>query len=110
MLGKTKFGFSLAALVLALMVVSTAKADPLQIITHSGGFQLVGLGNNGNGPVHPDSDVLIGHAGSALITLDSAGGNFTAVINRLTFLPAFTGFGSGGTYQFSFSQLLTVNG
>jgi len=110
MLGKTNFGLSLAALVLALMVGAPAKADPLQIITQSGGFRLVGLGNNGNGPVHPNSDLLIGHAGSASNTLDSSGGNFTAVVNQLTFLPAFTGFGSGGTYQFSFSQLLTVNG
>jgi PEP-CTERM motif len=110
MLGKTKLGLSLAILVLALMVVPTANADPLQIITQSGGFQLVGLGNNGNGPVHPNSDTLIGHAGSDSNTLDSSGGDFTGVINRLTFLPAFTGFGSGGTYQFSFSQLLTVNG
>ena len=110
MLGKTKIGLSLAAIVLVLMVVTTANADPLQIVTQSGGFQLFGLGNNGNGPVLKDSDVLIGHPGSASHTLDSSGGSFTTVINSLTFLPAFTGFGSGGTYQINFSQLLTVNG
>jgi hypothetical protein len=38
--------------------------------------------------------------------VDSRGGSFTAVLNPLL----FTGLGSGGTYQFNFSQLLTVNG
>ena len=110
MLGKTKFGLFLATSVLVLMMVPAANADPIQIVTQSGGFQLFGLGNNGNGTVTIDSDVLIGHPGSGSHTVDSSGGSFTTVMNPLTFLPAFTGHGSGGNYQINFSQMLTVNG
>jgi hypothetical protein len=108
MLGKTKFVLSLAACVVLLMVVSTVDAEPLQIITQSGGFQLTGLGSNGTGNIN--SDVLIGNQSFESHTVDTAGGTFTTILNPLTFLPGFTGFGSAGTYQFSFSQLLTVNG
>lgn len=110
MLGKTKFGLLLATFVLVLMVVPTANADPLQIVTQSGGFQLSGLGSNGNGTGINDFDVLIGDPGSALHSVDTSGGSFTTVINPLTFIQAFTGFGSEGTYRINFSQLLTVNG
>jgi hypothetical protein len=37
-------------------------------------------------------------------------GSFTAVLNPILFTPGFTGFASGGVYQFDFSQLLTING
>lgn len=110
MLVRTKIGLSLATLVLVLMVVPTANADPLQIFTQSGGFHLSGLGSNGNGTGINDFDVLIGEPGSASHTVDSSGGSFTTVINPLTFIQGFTGFGSEGTYQINFSQLLTVNG
>ena len=110
MLGKTKFGLSLATFVLMLMVVPNANADPLQIITQSGGFQFSGVGSNGNGTSITDFDVLIGDPGSTSHTIDSAGGSFTTVINPLTFIQGFTGFGSEGTYQINFSELLTVNG
>ena len=110
MLGKTKIGLSLATFVLMLMVVSNANADPLQIVTQSGGFQISGVGSNGNGTGITDFDVLIGNPGSASQTVDTAGGSFTTVINPLTFIQGFTGFGSEGTYQINFSQLLTVNG
>lgn len=110
MTGKTNFGLSLATFLLLLIVVPTASADPLQIITQSGGFHLSGLGSNGNGTGINDFDVLIGAASSASHTVDTSGGSFTTVINPLTFIQAFTGFGSEGTYQINFSQLLTVNG
>jgi len=110
MVGKTKLGLSLATLVLALTMVSNANADPLQIVVQSGGFQLYGLGSNGNGTGINDFDVLIGDPGSASHTVDTSGGSFTTVINPLTFIQSFTGFGSEGTYQINFSQLLTVNG
>src|SRR5438876_10958821 len=110
MLGKTKLGLSLAAFILMLVVVPNANADTLQIVTQSGGFQISGVGSNGNGTGITDFDVLIGDPGSASHTLDSSGGSFTTVINPLTFIQGFTGFGSEGTYQINFSQLLTVNG
>jgi hypothetical protein len=110
MLSKTKFGLSLATFVLMLMVVPNANADPLQIVTQSGGFQFSGIGSNGNGTGITDFDVLIGDPSSASNTIDTAGGSFTTVINPLTFIQGFTGFGSEGTYQINFSQLLTVNG
>ncbi len=110
MLSKTKLGLSLATFVLMLIVVPNASADPLQIVTQSGGFQVSGVGSNGNGTGITDFDVLIGDPSSASHTIDAAGGNFTTVINPLTFIQGFTGFGSEGTYQINFSQLLTVNG
>jgi hypothetical protein len=108
MLSKTKFVLGLVAFVVVLVQAPATSADPLHIITQSGGFQLTGLGNNGTGNI--DSDGLLGDPGSVSHMVDTAGGSFTATINQLTFLPGFTGFGSAGTYQFNFSQLLTVNG
>jgi hypothetical protein len=108
MLSRTKFVLSLATFAALLMVAPNVNAEPLQITTQSGGFQLTGLGNNGTGNIN--SDGLIGNQSSESHTVDTAGGTFTTVLNPLTFLPGFTGFGSAGTYQFSFSQLLTVNG
>lgn len=107
---KAKTGASLAILVLMLVMAPAVKADPIEIVTSASGFQLHGLGNNGNGVTNPDFDSLIGGAHSASNTVDSFGGSFTTVLNPLLFLPGFTGFGSGGTYQINFSQLLTVNG
>ena len=100
----------MATFVLMLMVVPNANADPLQIVTQSGGFQFSGIGSNGNGTGITDFDVLIGDPSSASNTIDTTGGSFTTVINPLTFIQGFTGFGSEGTYQINFSQLLTVNG
>jgi len=110
MLGKTNLGLALATFVLMLMVVPNANADPLQIVTQSGGFQFSGVGSNGSGTGITDFDILIGGPGSTSHTVDTAGGSFTTVINPLTFIQGFTGFGSEGTYQINFSQLLTVNG
>lgn len=110
MLSKTKLGLSLATFILVLTMVHTANADPLQIVVQSGGFHLSGLGSNGNGTGINDFDVLIGDPASASHTVDTSGGTFATVINPLTFIQAFTGFGSEGTYQINFSQLLTVNG
>ena len=100
----------MATFVLILMVVPSANADPLQIVTQSGGFQFSGVGSNGNGTGITSFDILIGDPGSTSHTIDTAGGSFTTVINPLTFIQGFTGFGSEGTYQINFSQLLTVNG
>ncbi len=105
-----KLLFIAAALVSLLLVAPDANADPLQIITQSGGFQLTGLGNNGNGTPNNQFDVFIGDAHSDSNTVDSSGGSFVALINPLTFIQDFTGVGSEGVYPLNFSQLLTVNG
>ena len=70
----------------------------------------MGLGNNGHGTTNPNFDALFGAAHSDSNVADSMGDSFTTVLNPLLFTAGFTGFGSGGTYQFNFSQLLTVNG
>ena len=105
-----KIGASLVMLVLVLMMAPAVNADPVQIITSASGFELLGMGNNGHGTTNPNFDALFGHAHSDSHTVDSAGGSFTTVLNPLVFSAGFTGFGSGGTYEFNFSQLLTVNG
>ena len=107
---KTKFLLITAAFVAMLLVAPDAKADPLQIFTQSGGFQLTGLGNNGNGTPNNQFDVFIGDAHSESHTVDSAGGRFVALINPLTFIQDFTGVGSEGIYPLNISELLTVNG
>lgn len=107
---KTKTGASLAILAFMLMVVPAVKADPIRITTSTNGFELRGIGNNGRGTVNPNFDSLFGRAHSGANVVNLMGGSFTAVLNPLLFTPGFTGFGSGGTYEFNFSQLLTVNG
>ena len=105
-----KFLLIAATFVSMLLVAPVVNADPLQIITQSGGFQLTGLGNNGNGTPNNQFDVFIGDAHSDSNTVNSSGGSIVALINPLTFIQDFTGVGSEGTYPLNFSQLLTVNG
>ena len=106
----TKFLLIAATFVSLLLVAPVANADPLQIITQSGGFHLTGLGNNGNGTPNNEFDVFIGDAHSESNTVDSSGGRFVALINPLTFIQDFTGVGSEGNYPLNISELLTVNG
>jgi hypothetical protein len=107
---KAKTGASLAILVLMLMIAPAVNADPIQITSSTSGFQLLGMGNNGQGNPNLNFDSLFGSAHSVSNMVNSIGGSFTAAINPLLFTPGFTGFGSGGAYQYNFSQLLTVNG
>jgi hypothetical protein len=107
---KFKTGATLAILAIVLLMAPAAQADPIQIVTNANGFQLLGLGNNAHGTTNPNFDALMGGAHSASNIVDSMAGHFTAVLNPLLFSAGFTGFGSGGTYHFNFSQLLTVNG
>ena len=101
----TKAGFGFLLLLLSIAAAPNAKADPIVIKT--GGFELHNLGNNGTGLA--DLDTLIGAASSN--STDSNGlGSFIAETNPLTFITGFTGNGSGGSYSFSFSQELTING
>src|SRR5204863_6293570 len=101
---KARIGASLAVLVLMLVMAPAAKAEPIQIVTSTSGFQLLGMGNNGHSTTNPNFDALFGAAHSDLNVADSLGDSFTSVLNPLLFTAGFTGFGSGGTYQFSFSQ------
>ena len=110
MIRQLRYFVAASSFVVLLMCASVANADPLQIITQSGGFQLTGLGNNGNGTPNNQFDVFIGDAHSETNTVDSSGGSFVALINPLTFLQDFTGIGSEGIYQLNFSQSLSVNG
>jgi hypothetical protein len=107
---KAKTLASLAILAFMLMIVPAVNADPIEITTSTGGFELRGIGNNGRGHVDPRFDSLFGNGHSAFTVADSTGGSFTAILNPLLFTPGFTGFRSGGTYDISFSQLLTING
>jgi hypothetical protein len=105
-----KTAASLAILALMLAIAPAAKADPIQIVTNASGFQLLGMGNNGHGTTNSNFDALFGAAHSDMNVVDLMGGSFTTVLNPLLFTAGFTGVGSGGRYNFNFSQLLTVNG
>ena len=101
----TKAGLGLAVLLVSIAVAPAAKADPITI--QSSGFALQGLGNNGS--IANGMDNLIGAAASSSHNFSGAG-SFIATLNPLTFVTGFTGLGSGGSYQFNFSQLVTING
>ena len=107
---KFKTGAALAILALVLLMAPAAQADPIQIVTNASGYQLLGLGNNAHGTTNPNFDALLGGAHSDSNIVDSLAGHFTTALNPLLFSAGFTGFGSGGTYHFNFSQMLTVNG
>ncbi|MGZ8901781.1 MAG: PEP-CTERM sorting domain-containing protein [Limisphaerales bacterium] len=101
----TKLGFGLAVLTISLAAGTAVKADPLAI--HANGFTMNNLGNDGSVP--NGLDTLIGAASSG--TLDITGpGTFIATLNHLTFSMGFTGVDSPGSYDFNFSQLLTIDG
>lgn len=100
-----KFGLGLAGLVISLALVPAVKADPFEI--HASGFTLNDLGNDGSVP--NGLDTLIGASSSGSLDL-GAPGTFIATLNELTFSMGFTGIDSPGSYDFSFSQLLTIDG
>ena len=99
-----RVSFVLAVLIIAVAAVPAVKADPITITT--GGFSLTGLGNDGSGV--SDKDSLFGQ----ITTTTSVDGNnsFVALLNPLAFSTGFTGNTSGGTHNFAFTQLLTING
>jgi hypothetical protein len=100
---KGTLGF--AVLLASLAMVPAAKADALVI--SSNGFQLTNLGNDGSVP--NGLDTLIGAASTATGN-NTNPGTFVATLNDLTFEMGFTGIDSPGSYNFNFSQLLTING
>ena len=101
----TKASLGLAVFLLTLAVAPTTKADTLTI--HSSGFTLNNLGNDGSVP--NGLDTLIGASSSRSHFFDGPG-SFIATLNDLTFSMGFTGVNSPGSYDFTFSQLVTVNG
>lgn len=100
-----KASFALAVLVFALATVPAAKADTLSI--SADGFTINNLGNDGSVP--NGLNTLIGASSSRPFTFDGPG-SFLATLNDLTFSMGFTGVNSPGSYDFNFSQLITVNG
>lgn len=100
-----KASFGLALLVFALATVPAAKADALSI--SADGFTINNLGNDGSVP--NGLDTLIGAASTRAFTFDGPG-SFIATLNDLTFSMGFTGVNSPGSYDFNFSQLISING
>ena len=98
---------SLGAVVLlfALAAVPAVKADPFSI--SADGFTVNNLGNDGSVP--NGLDTLIGASSSRTFNFDGSG-SFIATLNDLTFAMGFTGVNSPGSYDFNFSQLITING
>lgn len=100
-----KASLALVLLMVAFATAPAVKADAISVT--SGGFSLTGLGNDGKGVT--DKDSLFGN-----VTLQThqvnPGDDFVALLNPLTFTTGFTGDSSGGTHQFTFTQLLTING
>ena len=100
---KASFGF--AVLMLVLATVPAVKADTLSI--SADGFTINNLGNDGSVP--NGLDTLIGASSTRPLSFDSPG-SFVATLNDLTFSMGFTGVNSPGSYDFNFSQLITING
>ena len=100
-----KASFGLAVLMLALATVPAAKADTLSI--SADGFTINNLGNDGSVP--NGLDTLIGASSTQPSTFNGPG-SFVATLNDLTFSMGFTGINSPGTYDFNFSQLITIDG
>jgi len=99
-----KTSLALAVLLFAFAAAPAVKADP--IVIQTGGFELFNLGNDGNGI--SDKDTLLGDAN--LTNNIGAPGRYHILLNPLTFITGFTGSNSGGTHEFNFSQLVTING
>lgn len=97
--------FGLALLVFALATVPAAKADTLSI--SADGFTINNLGNDGSVP--NGLDTLIGASSTRPFTF-AGPGSFVARLNDLTFSMGFTGVDSPGSYDFNFSQLISING
>lgn len=100
-----KASFGLAVVLIALATVHSAKADTLSI--HSNGFTINNLGNDGSVP--NGLDTLIGASSSQTLNFNGAGA-FIVTLNDLNFSMGFTGVNSPGSYDFNFSQLLTIDG
>ena len=100
-----KASFGLVVLMLVLTTAPAAKADALSI--SADGFTINNLGNDGSVP--NGLDTLIGASSTQPFTFNGPG-SFIATLNDLTFSMGFTGINSPGSYDFNFSQLITIDG
>lgn len=100
-----KAAFGVAVVLFALAMVPAAKADTISI--SADGFTVNNLGNDGSVP--NGLNTLIGAASTRPFSFDGPG-SFVTTLNDLTFAMGFTGINSPGTYDFNFSQLITING
>jgi hypothetical protein len=100
-----KASLGMALLVFASAMIPAAKADTLSI--SADGFTINNLGNDGSVP--NGLDTLIGASSTRSFTFDGPD-SFVARLNNLTFAMGFTGIDSPGSYDFSFSQLISING
>jgi hypothetical protein len=100
-----KFSLAIAAIAVSFALAPSAKADPITV--SSGGFSLSNLANTTGGV--PGMDSLSGSANTTTRNVNGMG-SFVALLNPLTFTTGFTGADSGGAHDFTFSQLLTING
>jgi len=100
-----KLSLAIAAIAVSFARSLSAKADSITI--NSGGFSLSNLANTTGGL--PGMDALDGSAHTVTRNINGTG-SFVALLNPLTFTTGFTGAGSGGAHDFTFSQLLTING
>ena len=101
----TKISLGLAAILISIAIAPAAKADPVTIT--SGGFAINNLANSGTGA--PGMDALDGFVTTSTHNINGAG-SFIALLNPLKFTTGFTGLDSAGNHQFTFTQLLTING
>jgi hypothetical protein len=95
----------LVVLAFALATAPAAKADALSISADS--FTINNLGNDGSVP--SGLDTLMGAASTRPFTFYGLG-SFIATLNDLTVALGFTGVNSSGSYDFNFSELITING
>ena len=100
-----KLTLAIAAIAVSFAAAASAKANPITL--NSGGFSLSNLGNTPGGV--PGMDSLDGSANTITRNVNGMG-SFLALLNPLTFTTGFTGADSGGGHDFTFSQLLTING
>jgi hypothetical protein len=98
--------FCAAILLVSIAIAPSARADGITI--SAGGFSLTNLGNTGGGIRGLDSLVGVGF----FTATNPALGDHTSpfAMDLLTFTTGFTGNGSRGTHDFTFSQLITING
>lgn len=95
-----------AVLTFSIAIAPAAKADGITI--ESSGFSLTNLGHTGGGI--PGLDSLLG-VGSHTATNPALGDHTSPfLMDLLTFNTGFTGNGSRGSHDFTFSQLINVNG
>jgi hypothetical protein len=100
-----KLSLAIAVVAVSFAVAPSAKAEPVTI--RSGGFSLSNLGHVSGGD--PGMDTLVGAVNTTTRNV-SGPTSFVALLNPLTFTTGYTGPGSHGPHDFTFSQLLTING